>query len=367
MGVCDQLEPKRVFHYFEEICGIPHGSGNMDEISNYCAEFAKDHQLQYHKDAYGNLILQKKASEGYEGAEPVIIQGHLDMVCEKESGVEIDFAKDGLELYVEGDFLRARGTTLGGDDGIAVAYALALLEDEALPHPPLEVVLTVDEEIGLLGAEKIDLSMLRGRKLLNLDSDEEGIFFVSCAGGLLMECRIPMAWAEKKGKCYEVKVSGLQGGHSGTEIQKERGNAIFLLGRVLEALSKDAPFSIVSMKGGMMDNAIPREASCMILLEGAKTRLPEAIARAEAGIPPFRSRAGTFLRGSWCGYENGIACGFPGKGAVLPADDAMGRAAYERRDRRPGGDFPESGHYGTGGRGFFRMLFYPQQCQQQEI
>lgn len=279
MGVCDQLEPKRVFHYFEEICGIPHGSGNMDEISNYCAEFAKDHRLQYHKDAYGNLILRKKASEGYEGAEPVIIQGHLDMVCEKESGVEIDFAKDGLELYVEGDFLRARGTTLGGDDGIAVAYALALLEDEALPHPPLEVVLTVDEEIGLLGAEKIDLSMLRGRKLLNLDSDEEGIFFVSCAGGLLMECRIPMAWTEKKGKCYEVKVLGLQGGHSGTEIQKERGNAIILLGRVLEALRKDAPFSIVSMKGGMMDNAIPREASCMILLEGVETRLQEAIAR----------------------------------------------------------------------------------------
>ena len=179
MKVCEHLQPQKVFSYFEEICQIPHGSRNTKEISDYCVAFAKSQGLKYIQDESNNVIIFKDGSKGYENAEPVIIQGHLDMVCEKESDVEIDFQKDGLKLSVDGDFLFAEGTTLGGDDGIAVAYALALLADDSLEHPPLEVVLTVDEEIGLLGAEAIDLSMLKGRRLLNIDSEEEGIFLTS--------------------------------------------------------------------------------------------------------------------------------------------------------------------------------------------
>ena len=207
MRVCEQLEPKRVFAYFEEICGIPHGSGNTKAISDYCVSFAKEHHLKWIQDESNNVIIFKDGSKGYETAEPVIIQGHMDMVCEKENGVDIDFEKDGLNLYIDGDFLKAEGTTLGGDDGIALAYALAILEDDTLPHPPLEVVLTVDEEIGLLGAESIDLSMLKGRKLLNIDSDEEGIFLTSCAGGLRADCRIPVSRVQAEGTAYEIQVA----------------------------------------------------------------------------------------------------------------------------------------------------------------
>ena len=271
MRICEGLKPERVVYYFEEICKIPHGSGNTKAISDYCVAFAKAHGLEWIQDAMGNVILFKGGVKGYEDADPVILQGHMDMVCEKESGVEFDFETEGLTLFVDGDFLRAKGTTLGGDDGIALAYGLAILESSEIPHPPLEVVFTVDEETGLLGAEGIDLSMLKGKKLLNIDSDEEGIFLTSCAGGLDVDCRIPMAREAREGICYEIKVSGLKGGHSGMEIHKERGNAIFLMGRVLEALGEAFPCSIVALEGGLKDNAIPREAACTILLgqEGA--------------------------------------------------------------------------------------------------
>ncbi|MCI8881453.1 MAG: aminoacyl-histidine dipeptidase [Lachnospiraceae bacterium] len=266
MGICENLEPKRVFFYFEEICGIPHGSGNTKAISDYCVSFAKGHNLKWVQDESNNVIIFKEGSKGYEDSEPVIIQGHLDMVCEKESHVDIDFEKDGLRLYIDGDFLKAEGTTLGGDDGIAVAYALALLEDQELAHPPLEVVLTVDEETGLLGAESIDLSVLKGRKLLNIDSDEEGVFLTSCAGGLRADCQIPVSWVQAEGTAYEITVSGLQGGHSGGEIHKERGNAVMLLGRALHGLGQELQYSLASLSGGLKDNAIPREASAVLLL-----------------------------------------------------------------------------------------------------
>jgi len=270
MRVCEQLKPKNVFKYFEDLCQIPHGSGNTREISNYCADFAKSHGLKYIQDENNNVIIFKDGSEGYENAEPVIIQGHLDMVCEKESGVEIDFEKDGLQLYVDGDFLKAKGTTLGGDDGIAIAYALAILEDDSLLHPPLEVIFTVDEEIGLLGAESVDLSMLKGKKLLNIDSEEEGIFLTSCAGGLGAVCELPVTRVEQEGTAYEIKVTGLQGGHSGAEIHKERGNAIALMGRVLHTLYHEIPFTIETLEGGLKDNAIPRETVSVIVLDPKK-------------------------------------------------------------------------------------------------
>lgn len=267
MRVCEQLEPKKVFEYFEDLCQIPHGSRNTKEISDYCAAFAKSHGFRYIQDEDNNVIIFKDGSKGYEDAEPVIIQGHLDMVCEKESGVDIDFEKDGLKLYVDGDFLKAEGTTLGGDDGIAVAYALAILDDESLEHPPLEIVFTVDEEIGLLGAESIDLSMLKGKKLLNIDSEEEGVFLTSCAGGLGAVCELPVTRVEQEGIRYEIKVTGLQGGHSGAEIHKERCNAIVLIGRVLQVLSDKIPFAIEQLEGGLKDNAIPRETTAIIMLE----------------------------------------------------------------------------------------------------
>lgn len=272
MGVCENLEPKKVFAYFEEICGIPHGSGNTKAISDYCVSFAEKHNLKWIQDESNNIIIFKEGSKGYETSEPVIIQGHMDMVCEKENHVEIDFEKDGLKLYVDGDFLKAEGTTLGGDDGIAVAYALAILEDDTLSHPPLEVVLTVDEEIGLLGAESIDLSMLKGRKLLNIDSDEEGIFLTSCAGGLRADCKMPVSRKEAEGIEYEIQVTGLKGGHSGSEINKERGNAVMILGRALYELRQECSVSLESLSGGLKDNAIPREAAAFVLVPEEDSR-----------------------------------------------------------------------------------------------
>ena len=178
------LKPENVFYYFEQLAAIPHGSRNTKQISDYLVSFAKEQGLEYYQDEANNVVMIAEATKGYENAEPIIIQGHMDMVCEKENGYDIDFEKDGLKLYVDGDFLKAEGTTLGGDDGIAVAYALAILADEEIAHPRLEVVITVDEEIGMLGAESIDLSMLKGHKMLNIDSDVEGHFLTSCAGGM---------------------------------------------------------------------------------------------------------------------------------------------------------------------------------------
>ena len=234
MRVCEELEPKKVFAYFEDISQIPHGSRNTKAVSDYCVEFAKAHGLTYMQDEENNVIIFKDASAGYENSEPVIIQGHLDMVCEKEDGVAIDFEKDGLKLYIDGDFLKAEGTTLGGDDGIAVAYALAILDDDTLEHPPLE---------------------------------EEGIFLASCAGGLQAVCEIPVSRVDAQGISYEIKVTGLQGGHSGAEIDKERGNAVWLLGRVLQVLGEKHSFAIAHMEGGLKDNAIPRDALAVILVE----------------------------------------------------------------------------------------------------
>ena len=220
MEVLSLLQPRAVFHYFEELCAIPHGSGNTKAVSDWCAAFAKARGLEYHQDALNNIIIIKEAAPGYEGAEPVILQGHLDMVCEKEPGCPKDLEREGLDLEVDGDFVTARGTTLGGDDGIAVAMALALLDAQDIPPPRLEVVLTVDEEVGMLGAAALDASPLRGRTLINLDSEEEGVFTVSCAGGNRTECILPVKREPCSGTVLTVTVGGLTGGHSGTEIHQ---------------------------------------------------------------------------------------------------------------------------------------------------
>ena len=218
MAVLEHLEPKGVFRYFEELCAIPHGSSNTKAVSDWCVNFAKARGLEVHQDAMHNVIIVKEASTGYEDAEPMILQGHLDMVCEKVAGCVKDMEQEGLDLTVEGDFVRAVDTTLGGDDGIAVAMALAILDDDSIPHPRLEVLLTTEEETGMLGATALDAAPLRGRQLLNLDSEAEGVFTVSCAGGSRVTCRLPVARETYGGTALRVRVSGLQGGHSGVEI-----------------------------------------------------------------------------------------------------------------------------------------------------
>lgn len=262
------MEPKRVFYYFEEISRIPRGSGNTKAISDYCVQFAQKHQLEYVQDDINNVIIYKKGSKGRETEDALILQGHLDMVCEKNEDCSHDFLNDGIELIVEGDWIRANGTTLGGDDGIAVAYCLAILENDTISHPPLEVVFTIDEETGLLGAQALDGSLLKGSRVLNIDSEEEGTLIIGCAGGVNCRGHLPVQWMDGSGlKALQIDVTGLTGGHSGTDINLGRGNANKLLGRILFELSMQLPFGIVRLQGGLQSNAIPRESKAVILVE----------------------------------------------------------------------------------------------------
>ena len=277
MRVLEQLEPQGVFRFFEELCAIPHGSRNCQAVSDWCVAFARERGLEHYQDQAGNVILIQEATPGYEAADPILIQGHLDMVCEKEPGCTKDMEKEGLDLYVEDGCVRARGTTLGGDDGIAVAMALALLDAQDIPHPRLEVVLTVDEEVGMLGAAALDASPLRGRTLINLDSEEEGVFTVSCAGGNRTECVLPVKREPFAGTRMTISMGGLTGGHSGTEIHRGRANANVLLGRCLRAVSARTELRLGEAAGGSKDNAIPTESRAQLVVSD------EAAARAALG------------------------------------------------------------------------------------
>lgn len=266
MSVLGELEPKKVFHYFEEICGIPHPSYKEKRISDYLVSFAQEHGLEYYQDNLYNVVMIAPATAGYEGEEPIILQGHMDMVCEKEPGYEINFEEEGLTLLIDGDYVTAQGTTLGGDDGIAVAYALAILDSPEIEHPRLEVIITVSEEVGMEGASGIDLSMLKGHKLLNLDSEAEGVMTVSCAGGNSSVCRVPMVYEAGSGERLALTVKGLKGGHSGVEIDKGRANANQVLGRLLLALEQAGfHYALAELSGGAKQNAIPREARAAIV------------------------------------------------------------------------------------------------------
>ncbi|MCI5620500.1 MAG: aminoacyl-histidine dipeptidase [Lachnospiraceae bacterium] len=267
MRTLSHLKPERVFYYFEEICGIPHASYKEQQISDYLVEFARCHHLEYFQDDLYNVIIIKEATPGYEEEEPIILQGHMDMVCEKEAGCTIDFDRDGLKLCVDGDYVKAEGTTLGGDDGIALAYALAILESDKISHPRLEFVCTVCEEVGMEGATGIDVSMLKGRRLLNLDSEEKGIFLASCAGGCTAECILPVTREQASGEMLHIRVHNLTGGHSGTEIHRGRANASLLLHRILLELSREMEIRLLSFTGGSKDNAIPREAEAVVCLQ----------------------------------------------------------------------------------------------------
>lgn len=271
-----------VFKYFREISDIPRGSGNEKEISDYLVAFAIEHGFDYVQDESMNVIIRKKASPGYEESPAVVLQGHMDMVCEKNADTEHDFRKDPIRLRTVGDMIYGTGTTLGADNGIGVALGLALLASGETPHPPLELLLTTDEERGMKGAASIDAEKIRGRMLINIDSDREGKFIVSCAGGPTVRTEIPVKWeAAAAGlEPYIIKVSGLLGGHSGEDIDKGRANAIKLMGRILKNMEGYFTFRLASLSGGMMYNAIPRESEAVIMIrpqdkEGAEERLEE--------------------------------------------------------------------------------------------
>ncbi len=258
----EQLKPTRVFHYFEELCRIPHGSGNCEAISNWCMDTARALGLACEQDEFHNVIIRKPASPGYEHAPTVVLQGHLDMVCEQDPACTLNMETDGLSLNTDGEWIWADGTTLGGDDGIAVAMALTILEDNTLAHPPLEALFTTDEETGMDGAVGLNGAALCGRRLINIDSENEGVLTVGCAGGARAHITIPVETAPCEWPCVEVRVSGLIGGHSGVEIDKGRLNASVTLGQFLHTLA--AEYRLVSVSGGNKDNAIPREAVCVL-------------------------------------------------------------------------------------------------------
>ena len=262
------LEPAAVFHYFEEICAIPHGSGNTNQISDYLVRFAQEHGIRYVQDELNNVLMFQEGTCGMEDHAPVILQGHMDMVCEKDADCPIDMDTQGLDVDHDGTCVFAHGTTLGGDNGIAVAYCLALMADKTIPHPPLEIIITVDEETGMEGAAGVDLSGLKGRTMINLDSEDEGIFTVSCAGGARATLTLPVERKPVYGPCVKLTVDGLRGGHSGVEIHKNLANANKVMANLLLRIVRIMPFSIISISGGSKDNAIPRSCQAKLVLLG---------------------------------------------------------------------------------------------------
>ncbi len=289
------LEPQKVFKYFEELASIPHGSGNMDKIADYCVEFAKKHSLEYYRDSANNVVIYKDAAVGYENAKPVILQGHLDMVCQQTEDRGIDFTAEGLDLLVEGDFVSARGTTLGADNGIAVAMILAILHSDTLPHPSIEAVFTTDEEIGMLGAMALDMSILNGRKMVNIDAEEDESVTVSCAGGSDFQVSFPLTRVIKNGTEITVVLKGLQGGHSGVEIDKGRVNANILAGRFLGYMNSITEYSVISIDGGDKGNAIPNLCKINLCVENAEAFVGAATDYLTTVKKEISAREGNFI------------------------------------------------------------------------
>lgn len=297
MRILENLEPQNVFYYFEEICKIPHGSGHTRQISDYLKAFAGEHGLYCRQDELNNIIMIKEASKGYEDHASVLLQGHMDMVAVKDADCTLDMTKDGLQLEILGDRLSAKGTSLGGDDGIAVAFGLALLAGEEYRHPKIELILTVDEEVGMEGAAGLTVDDLTAKRMINLDQEEEKMFIVGCAGGARIDIRKKTETEQVNGMLCKLKISGLQGGHSGQEINKERGNAICLMGRLLAALQEKTPIYLKEVNGGTADNAIPNEVCAEIVV----TEWTEDIAA-------FMEEKFCGLKAEFAGKEDGLKC-----------------------------------------------------------
>lgn len=259
------INPERVFYYFSNICDVPRGSGDTAGMCRYLKNFAKNFGLEYEIDGNDNVVIYKSGTSGYETSEPVILQGHTDMVCQKTDDYDVNFVEHGIEPYVDGDFVKARGTTLGADNGIAVAMILAILEDDNLAHPPIEAVFTSDEEVGMLGANALDMSLLKSKRMINIDSEDGDTITVSCAGGSDVTAVIPADRYTVKGEAVRIILKGLKGGHSGIEINANRVNADILMGRVLNHLRNEQEFFVVSLCGGDKSNAIPNYCEAQLV------------------------------------------------------------------------------------------------------
>ena len=268
MSVLDNIEPREVFRWFAEIAAIPHGSGNIRQISDYLVRFATDRGLPVLQDEMGNVLIRCAASEGREDEPTLILQGHMDMVCEKTADADIDMEKEGLKLRCDGEWVTAEGTSLGGDDGIALAYSMAILDSDEISHPALEVIFTVDEEIGMLGAAKLGfVDELKGRILLNIDMETEGQLICGCAGGVRVTGAFPLEWEDgipPSMTPFRITIDGLRGGHSGEEVDKGRANAHILLGRLLQKLSDHAELRLAEVEGGSKDNVIPNRVTAAL-------------------------------------------------------------------------------------------------------
>lgn len=276
--VLENIKPAEVFKYFEELSQIPRGSANERGVSNYLVAFAEEHNLEVIQDSALNVIIKKKATPGYENRPAVVIQGHMDMVCEKNGDTQHDFEKDPLKLRIVDDMVYATGTTLGADNGIAVAMGMAILASKEIEHPAMELLVTTEEETGMGGAEALDPKDVDGRILINIDSEEEGTLLVSCAGGLTAKATIPTVWEEsdKNLVACSIKVRGLKGGHSGMEINKGRANSNKLMGRILVDLASSVDFRLSEVNGGSKHNAIPREIDAVILVKAEDKASVEA-------------------------------------------------------------------------------------------
>lgn len=284
--VLEGLQPADVFKYFKELSNVPRGSGNERAVSDYLVSFAKEHQLEVIQDAAYNVIIKKPGTKGYENSPSVIIQGHMDMVCEKTADSTHNFLKDPLKLrVVDDEWLYATYTTLGADNGIAVAMGMAVAASEEIPHPPIELLVTTEEETGMGGAMALDPANITGKILINIDSEEEGILTVSCAGGCTAQISIPLMWEEVPAdrNALRIDIEGLLGGHSGMEINKGRANANKLLGRLLNQLGSDV--RLTSVDGGSKHNAIPRDAHAVIVVDaGDEAAVKEAVSRFEKTV-----------------------------------------------------------------------------------
>ena len=279
---------EKALRFFEEFSKIPRGSGNTKAIADYLVKFANDRSLTVIRDESNNVIIKKGATSGFESRPGVIIQGHTDIVALKEPGCPINMEKEGLELYRDGDYLRARGTTLGADDGVAMAYALAILDSDNVAHPALECVFTSDEETGLIGATNLDTSVLDGRMLINLDSDEEGIFTAGCAGGGRIDITMPVKTKTHIGQIYMLKIGGFKGGHSGVEIHKNRTNAIKC---AAEILSKLEGLKLGKMEAGSADNAIPSDAYAIFSTKSSIIEISNIVNDVKDALPEEESEA----------------------------------------------------------------------------
>lgn len=322
MRVLSNLEPQNVFYFFEEISRIPRGSGNMEQISAYLADFARKRGLTYLQDEWKNVVIVKDATPGYEAEEPIILQGHMDIVAVKKPDCDIDMEKEGLRLAIRGDELYAEGTSLGGDDGIAVAYALAALDSDTLRHPRLEAILTVDEERGMEGARVADLSLVTGRRMINIDSREEGLVLAGCAGGARVECDLEFPLEKRQASAVEIILGGLQGGHSGEEIHHGRGNSNSLFGRLLYRLTQKLSAGLQEAGGGLAANAISRETRAVVAVaQESETELLEFLRQEERELQEeFAGRDPEIFIKARVLYRGEVSC--------IGADDTRRAAAF---------------------------------------